>query len=175
MIYVVRHGQTDWNLKKIYQGRKDIQLNNMGLEQAKELKSKLKNVQFDYVFSSPLTRALQTARTITNQNIIIDERLIERCNGEFEGKSVCDCPTNYDFNNPNDNRYGIENITVFKKKITSFLKELQSKYINKNILIVSHAGVIIYIREYFEGKPKNNDFDSYKIKNCQILTYNNEN
>ena len=78
MIYLVRHGQTDWNLEGRYQGRIDIKLNSKGIEQAKEIKEKLKEIKFDKVFSSPLKRALETAQIITDNDIEIDERLIER-------------------------------------------------------------------------------------------------
>ncbi len=173
MIYIVRHGQTDWNLKKIYQGQTDTELNLTGIRQAQALQEKLKDIKFDYVFCSPLKRALKTAQIITDHDIIIDERLIERCNGEFEGKYINKCPNDYNFNDPKDTRYGIENITHFKDRIKSFLKDLQSKCANQNILIVTHAGVILYIREYFEGIPKNG-YKSYKLGNAQVLTYNHK-
>ena len=50
MIYLVRHGQTDWNLEGRYQGRIDIKLNSKGREQAREIKEKLKEIKFDKVF-----------------------------------------------------------------------------------------------------------------------------
>ena len=61
MIIVVRHGQTDWNLEKRYQGRMDIELNGTGIKQATEISLKLSNIKFDKVFSSPLKRAYATA------------------------------------------------------------------------------------------------------------------
>ncbi len=173
MIYIVRHGQTDGNVQKIYQGRQDTELNKTGIRQAKTIKEKLKDIQFDFVISSPLKRALQTAQIITDNPIITDERIIERCNGEWEGKLVAECPNDYDFNDPYDNRYGIENITDFKRRITDFLEELQTRFCNQDILVVTHAGVILYIREYFEGAPKDNDYSNYKLQNCQVITYNN--
>jgi broad specificity phosphatase PhoE len=66
MIYVVRHGQTDWNLEGRFQGRIDIPLNEKGKNQAKKTKEKLEGIEFDKVFSSPLKRALETAQIITN-------------------------------------------------------------------------------------------------------------
>ena len=75
-----------------------------------------------------------------------------------------------DFNNPNEKRYNIESITNFRKRINSFLDDI----INcdaENILIVTHAGVGIYIRCYFEGEPENSNYYSYKINNCEIIKY----
>ena len=49
MIYVVRHGQTDWNLEGKTQGRTDIELNEVGIEQAKQTKKELKNINIDLI------------------------------------------------------------------------------------------------------------------------------
>ena len=68
-IILVRHGQTDWNLKKLMQGRTDIPLNETGRVQALEVKEKLKNERIDICFSSPLSRTLTTAKIITNLDI----------------------------------------------------------------------------------------------------------
>ena len=59
MIYIVRHGQTDWNVVGRYQGRKDIELNQKGIEQARKIKEQLKDVDFDLIFSSPLHEFLE--------------------------------------------------------------------------------------------------------------------
>lgn len=88
IIYVLRHGQTNYNLEGKFQGQVDVPLNALGIAQAKEVGKSLFNVQFNLVFSSPLTRALQTARYATNQNIIEDNRIIERSFGLLEGKKV---------------------------------------------------------------------------------------
>ena len=50
MIYIVRHGQTDWNVVGRYQGRKDIELNQKGKEQARKIKEQLKDVDYDLIF-----------------------------------------------------------------------------------------------------------------------------
>ena len=78
MIYIVRHGETDWNVLGKLQGSKDIPLNEKGIEQAKELREILKDVKFDIVFASPLQRTLKTAEIICDNEIIKDERIIER-------------------------------------------------------------------------------------------------
>lgn len=174
MIYIVRHGQTDWNIVGRYQGRKDIELNKKGIEQAEVIKENLKNITFDKVISSPLKRALKTAEIISNdEEIIIDERIIERCNGELEGKLKTETDQNINFNDPNETKYGIESITDFRNRIFDFCKELENNYKNKNILVVTHAGVGIYIRCYFEGEPEGNNYQNYKLKNCEFLKYDN--
>lgn len=173
MIYIVRHGQTDWNLEGRYAGRIDIPLNDKGIEQAKIIREELKNIKFDKVFSSPLIRAYKTAQIICDNEIIKDDRIIERSNGELEGKLKTEIMIEIDFNDPNEKNYNIESIIDFRKRIKNFFDEITTNYEGKNILIVTHAGVGIYARCYFEGEPLNNDYTKYKIKNCEIIKYNN--
>ena len=63
-IYFVRHGQTIWNTQKRFQGLSDSPLTELGIEQAKLLGKKLKNVKFDKFYSSALKRANDTANYI---------------------------------------------------------------------------------------------------------------
>ena len=58
-------------------------------------------------------------------------------------------------------------------RIKSFLDEVMQKYKNKNVLVVTHAGVCIYVKCYYEGEPTNDNFESYKLKNGEILMYEN--
>ena len=77
-IYVTRHGQTDWNLEGKTQGRVDIELNEVGIKQAKQTKEKLKNIDIDLIICSPLKRAKKTAEIINegrNIPIIYDEEI----------------------------------------------------------------------------------------------------
>ncbi len=173
MIYFVRHGQTEWNKIGKMQGHIDIELDSEGKEQAKIVKDKLQGIKFDKVFCSPLKRAKQTAQIICNQEITIDNRLIERYNGELEGKLKTEIDVWTDFNDPNDTRFGIEPLNIFKERINNFLEEIIKNYKDKNILVVTHAGVCLYVRCYFEGEPDGNLNEKYKLKNCEVLSYNN--
>ena len=81
MLYITRHGQTDWNVSKKVMGRRDEPLNEKGLLQASETRDNLLNTDIDLIICSPLQRARQTAETINkdrNIPIIYDERIIER-------------------------------------------------------------------------------------------------
>ena len=173
MIYFVRHGQTEWNKIGRMQGHMDIELNNQGKEQAIIVKEKLDGIKFDKVFCSPLKRAKQTAQIVTNQDITIDNRLIERYNGELEGKLKTEIDVWPDFNDPKDTRFNIEPLDDFKQRINDFLKDVIQNYKDKNVLVVTHAGVCLYVRCYFEGEPDGNLEEKYKLKNGEFLSYNN--
>ncbi len=90
-LYVIRHGQTEWNVMKKMQGSIDIPLNKKGIKQAYITKKNLDHISIDVIFCSPLKRAKQTAEIINkgrNLEIIYDERLKERNYGEFEGEQT---------------------------------------------------------------------------------------
>lgn len=173
MICFVRHGQTEWNKLGRMQGHIDIELNKEGKKQAKIVKEKLRGIKFDKVFSSPLKRAKETAQIICDQEVVVDDRLIERYNGELEGKFKNEIEVYPNFNDPNDTRFGIESLDSFKGRINNFLDEITKKYKNKNILVVSHAGVCLYVRCYFESEPDGVLYEKYGLKNCEVLSYEN--
>ena len=91
MFFVLRHGQTDWNLQARLQGSTDIPLNDTGREQARRAAQVLSDQALTKIVSSPLSRALETA-TIVGQSLkldpVIDDRLIERNFGLFEGMTI---------------------------------------------------------------------------------------
>lgn len=87
-IIVVRHGESILNSKNLVCGVTNTQLTSVGYKQAKQLKEELKRHIVDYIYCSPLIRAKQTADVIAegmNVPFIVDERIIERNYGDFEG------------------------------------------------------------------------------------------
>ncbi|WP_295273588.1 histidine phosphatase family protein [Veillonella sp.] len=86
-LYIVRHGETDWNKMGKYQGITDVPLNENGLNQAKACGEALKDITFDRILSSDLSRALVTAETIRGDRttpITVDKRLRELNFGDWE-------------------------------------------------------------------------------------------
>ena len=80
-IFITRHGQTEWNALGRLQGRKDIELNEVGKEQALTTGEKIKDEKIDIIITSPLKRARETAEIINKQfnvEIVEDDRLMER-------------------------------------------------------------------------------------------------
>ena len=174
MLYIVRHGETDWNKEKRTQGHANIPLNETGIKQAYEVKEKLKNINFDLVFCSPLDRTISTAKIITDHELIIDDRLIERNNGIFEGKLKKD---NDEFKknliNYKDEDDGVETLDKLQERANLFLKDILSKYKDKNILIVTHAGLIFNMMCYLYGPPTDDTIDKYRLDNCGVIEYTN--
>ena len=87
-LYLVRHGETDWNKVKKIQGQVDIPLNQFGKHLAEETAEGLHDIPFDLCISSPLSRAYETARIILEGRdvpIITDARIGEMAFGEYEG------------------------------------------------------------------------------------------
>ena len=85
-IYIIRHGETDWNTKRLLQGATDIPLNQNGIEAARLTAEALKEIPFDEIYTSPLQRAVQTAEIMRGDRripIIKDERLKEISFGPY--------------------------------------------------------------------------------------------
>lgn len=153
-LYVMRHGETDYNKRQLAQGISDIPLNDTGREQARDAKKEMEkeNVSFDHIYASPLCRALETAEILTGktrENFIIDERLIEMHFGNAEGKSfVKDCPA-MDFLNKDPEHYdapdGGEVVQDVFDRAGDFLRDIGEKYgeasreKDMNIFVATHG------------------------------------
>ena len=166
-IYVLRHGQTDYNVEGKFQGQVDIKLNEVGINQARETKNKLKNIKFDNVIESPLSRAIETAKIVANNEIEIEKRLIERSFGKLEGKSSVE---NYE---ENIEHYNIESMQSLFKRVYGFLDELKKKYESeeRKILLVTHEGIAQVIQCYFEGIPEKDMHIKYRLNTGEYKKY----
>lgn len=177
MIFVTRHGQTNWNLEEKVMGRCDEPLNKKGIEQAYITKEKLKDCYIDLIICSPLSRAKQTADIINedrNVNIIYDERIIERDFGEFEGLHYDDYDnlTLWDYYK-NKQYEKAECMKNFFDRIYSFCEDIKTKYPNLNILLVTHGGVSVAINCYFNNNIPEGSLSNAGLflKNCEVATY----
>ena len=158
-IYLVRHGQTNWNVKKIFQGHKNTSLNKVGESQAKKAANRFKKVKFDAVFSSDLLRCKRTAELIALEHrlaVKTHQALRERFYGKYEGKKVSifleelkDLLAEYE-NLPDKDKFDFPmpfNIETWGQVISrfiTFLREVSIAYPGKKVLIVSHGGPIKY-------------------------------
>lgn len=171
-IYVTRHGQTDWNVQGKTQGRADIELNEVGIKQAKQTKEELKNIDIDLIICSPLKRAKKTAEIINegrNIPIIFDDQIIERNFGEFEGEKI-KFDEFWDYNaHPRYQR--AETIQEIISRISNFLDKIKEEYKDKNVLLVTHGGVSIAINCYFKGILEDGKLINYCLHNCEVQEF----
>lgn len=170
MIYFVRHGESESNLKGIFAGqREDSPLTKKGRQQALETAKNinLKEIRVDKVISGPLKRVTETARIIANEigfneaDIIIDNRITEYDMGSLTGTSLHKISSQELVSAKN-----AEDIKSFYNRVTNCFKELSKD--NINILVVSHAGVGRLLETIKEGMPPELFYDLPAYQNASV-------
>lgn len=154
-IYITRHSKTVWNQEKRLQGRKDSPLIKEGIENAVALKEYIKDISFDCVFSSPIERAYYTAKLLTDNEIIKDDRLMEMNFGILEGKKIEDIlKEDYEVYNNMWNHPELferilegESYDEVRNRLHSFFEDLKTKDY-QNVLIVTHGMCFINMLAY---------------------------
>ncbi|MCY9021885.1 histidine phosphatase family protein, partial [Priestia megaterium] len=146
MLYLIRHGQTDWNKNKLIQGHADIPLNEAGKQQAKRIAERFRDIHIDVIYTSDLLRAQETAREIAAaakvEKIEVCEQLRERSFGELESKDVevlHELVPNYATNWGEEPLYNIETLEAAQERMIRRLTEIMEKSIGKKVAVVSHG------------------------------------
>jgi probable phosphoglycerate mutase len=175
IIYLVRQGETDWNLFKRANGVTDTFLNRTGIAQAKLQADNLRNIYFDVCFCSPQTRVRQTCEIIYKGSIVFDDRLNEINLGEFEGVDETDAEIwKLALQAIMIGDKGTVSFEDFMKRNCDFCDMIVKDHKGENVLIVTTAGNLRVIDYYFKGKPMDYDFTIRTlISNGELLTYKN--
>lgn len=150
-LYLLRHAQSEYNEKGIFQGRLDSDLTPLGFVQARLSALELEDKGIEVIYSSPQRRAYKTALTVADVlglEVVVDERLREMSFGEYEGKHFWSLLEQEGarmrawLSNPVKNPLPTqENMQDFEKRVSSFLKDLiSSPY--KAVLVVAHGGTL---------------------------------
>ncbi len=174
ILYLVRHGETDWNLENKIQGDSDIPLNQTGILQAKQVKEKLNDIPFDLCYTSPLERAYKTAQIIIEGKcpIIAVPELIERDFGKIEGNPITSEQSkkywDYELNSSDEE---VEPVRHLLNRTREFLIKLLKEHKNQTILIVTHGSTLRALHYNLTGYQTNEDFMKFQVKNCQIFQY----
>ncbi|MBR3275654.1 MAG: histidine phosphatase family protein [Eubacterium sp.] len=177
MLYLIRHGKTALNHANVLQGRSDYPLNEEGIRQAEDAARMLKDVHFDHVFTSPLIRAVQTAKIIAPEaEPVVDERLIEMDYGPYEGMDLKKPAPEIiaffsDFvHNPAPE--GMEQLDCVVARLGKFLEDIRT--VSGDILISTHAIAMKGALEYLTPESKGKYWSTF-IGNCAVYTAENEN
>lgn len=182
-LYIVRHGETEWNVKNITQGQSNSILTENGIQQARSIGDELRDINFDVIFSSDSTRAKRTAEIIKlDRELIIETShlLRERNFGKFEGKhrnefieafreklkekeSLLD-EEGWDYTLADD----IETDEILVSRFITKLREIAIAYPNKKVLVVSHGGPIrMFLAKI--GYATRKELDSGCLKNAGCI------
>ena len=170
MIYFIRHGESEANLRHTFAGQKDDSLlTEKGKEQAKAegLKIKEENLKIDRIISSPLVRALDTAKIVSeiinyDKEVVIDSRITEYDMGTLTGTPMHEISSKMLVAAEN-----AEDANSFRDRVKSFLDE--HKKSDENILMVAHAGVGRMIETLKQGTDPDLFYDYPAYSNASII------
>lgn len=198
-IYITRHGETLYNIMNCVQGWVDTPLTDSGTELATKLGVGLKNIKFEAVFTSDMSRTIHTAELILDKNLFRnktevkqDQRVREWCFGSMEGKSnsllldeikktiadVSFAQMNYYLPQisecivNNDTTGWAESFSDIKKRLNSFFDDITDHYSEGNFLVVTHAFLIKTII-YLYGYDKLGQVSSIENASITKLEYSN--
>ncbi len=189
----VRHAQTESNVKKEVAGRREVNLTDLGREQAKETGSKFKNFSFkwDAIYSSPSSRAVETASIILKESqdgtipsISTDERLYEKSYGIYDGMTQ----KAYEPLKKREELYNSGREKSFKDKFTfvvdkeiepltsiyarahEFIEEVEKRHLGKNIFVATHGGFLKTLFIALSAQQSYEiDYRKFELKNCAVL------
>lgn len=178
MLYILRHGKTDWNQVRKLQGSTDIPLNAEGRAMAAEAGKANRDLPLDVCYCSPLSRAKETAEIFLAGRqipVITDERLMEMHFGIYEGMedvtSQPDCPIWNMFRDPVNYRScnGAESFESLFERTGKFMEEVIQPELakGKNILIVGHGAMNASIICRLKKIPLEHFWDQLQA-NCQL-------
>ncbi|MBN2081970.1 histidine phosphatase family protein [bacterium] len=180
-LYLVRHGETDWNREKRFQSRTDIPLNERGIAQAAAIRAELdrRGVRFDLARSSPLGRAQHTARIIlegTGLAAEVEPAFIEVDFGGFEGRLEADLRAEYGpaYTAWRESQYtavgpaGGESILTAAERVRGPLRELAQAGGAGNVLIVAHQAINMALKVALSGLTDVDSAATFRQNNNEV-------
>ena len=177
-LWLVRHGETEWNRTGRMQGDSDIPLNDLGVKQAEALAARIGHETFDKIYSSDFQRALTTAQTVfSDQDITQDARIREINLGKFEGKVWADIPEDEQaqfvvwHTGPYDQKVpGGESSDDLQNRVSEWLGSLPE---TGRVIAFAHGGTIAALLQTFTGRPPPRGWDEpggwgFRLANTSI-------
>lgn len=177
ILYIARHGETEYNRLGLFMGQKDIELNEKGIAQAHKLGEKAEGLVIDFILSSSLIRAIQTAKIVKShikKEIKIDSRLIERNVGVLEGLTMEELKEfQKEYNNNMEKVYNEvipkgETSAEVQKRVFEAINDLKKNYSNGAVLVITHSFIIKMINKYFNQNISADDFFKFSVGNTEI-------
>lgn len=192
-LYILRHGETVWNVEKRFQGQLDSPLTDRGIEKIKRTSKKLENIKFNKIYSSEMGRAIKTAEIIVKNNRVIEDSEKKICRiselneinfGKWQGMNYEEISKRYSqnfwnyFNDvkkynclENDGEKLENGLKRFLQGLEKIIEE--NKNINGNILIVTHGTILELFFNYIKNRNLEDIDERNLIKNgdFKIIDY----
>ena len=173
--YFVRHGQTVWNVENKICGATDIELTELGHQQAIDTGKKIieERIKADEILYSPLIRAAETARHISEITGIparMEPRLIEQNFGKWESTPR----DGADFKKAKEffacSHEGGESTLRLAQRIYNLLDDIKAEADSKTFILVAHNGIARVVQSYFTDMT-NEEYAAFGVKNCEVVRY----
>ena len=171
--YFVRHGETVWNVENKICGATDIELTEKGHQQAIETGHKIleMGIKADVILTSPLIRAKETARhisEITGIPMEVEQRLIEQNYGIWES-TPRDGKEFHEAKKDMASRFGTgESMLQMAQRIYNLIDDVKKS--DKECILVAHNRIVIIVDSYFRDM-NNEEFSCFGIRNCEVKRY----
>jgi len=161
-LYLVRHGETDWNVEGRWQGQADVPLNENGRAQAARIALALAGVGLKAIYSSDLLRARETAQALAERSsapLHLDPRLREIHQGEWQGLLVAEIQARYGeaFRSRLEDPLSVappggETAEQVKVRVVSAIEAIREQYPSDRVAVVSHGFAIAVIQVHYLGR-----------------------
>jgi alpha-ribazole phosphatase len=176
-LYLIRHGETEQNKTGILMGSTDTPLNDHGRMQAASLRERINALEVDTIFSSPLSRAVETASLVFGEQvpIITDSGLQEFHFGEWEGMHFSEIAKQYpdiwqmwltDWEQTHIP--GGEAFAAFKHRVINVVEEIVRYHPGKRVAVVSHGGCIRSLLAHFFCESVSKGYWKFKVDNATL-------
>lgn len=174
--WLIRHGETDWNRERRYQGSADQPLNDLGRQQAQTLVPRLAALPHDAIYASDLSRVRETASIAlgSEDGVVFDARLRELSFGKFEGLTLDQIKEQYadefsawDTRTFSNNPHGGERMDQIIARLEEVFGEIRAQHEGQSVVIFSHGGVFGILLSLLLGSAPGKWWQ-YHFDNCSI-------
>jgi len=164
-LWLIRHGETDWNLARRIQGWRDIELNELGRRQARRLAERLgdEGHVFDAIYSSDLKRAHATALSVAERlgmDVRVEPGVRERRFGVLEGLAMDDMDAHepeasaaWRARDPDHGLGGGESLREFHRRVVQAMDAIAARHPGRRVLAFTHGGVLDMAWRHVQGLP----------------------
>lgn len=175
-LYLVRHGETEWNDQGLIQGSVDVSLSHVGREQAAKLAQRLKDTTFRHIYTSPQKRAYQTMEAIAKFHpttpVTVRRDLAEYSLGVLEGMTINDVKTQFKEKNWDKEsfrrRTGAESYNFYQRHFRRYLPVLLRQHDGHSVLFSTHGGKMKGILKSLFPRKYYRDLQMVHPKNCSV-------